>query len=101
MDVPLADWMLVESAMYLSAACLIGLRPLLSKSSRWFRTQISMFGFKALWRRTRSGNDHRDDMSSMIQILNANVDGGRSPGQDTESGRGHSVGSRDIHAFSV
>lgn len=100
-DVSLSGWTLVESTMYLSAACLIGLRPLLSKSSQWFKAQISMFDFKGPWRRSRSGNDHRHEMGSMRQDLSAGVDGRKGHGQDVESGRGHSLSSTNIHVPSV
>lgn len=92
-DVSLSIWTLVESGMYLSAACLIGLRPLLSVTSRWFKKQVTT------WRRTGSRTDYKKDQDSMSHSLKGDMGGGmrlQSFSRDIEHGPEDSTGSSDI-----
>lgn len=47
-DVALISWTVVETGMYLAAACLIGLRPVLSVSKTWISQHASRFSSKPL-----------------------------------------------------
>lgn len=78
--------------MYLSAACLIGLHPLLAVTSQWLKKRV------VTWRRTGGRTDYKKDRDSMSHSLKEDVRGGvrlQSFGRDMELGRDNSTGSSD------
>ena len=85
--------------MYLSAACLIGLRPLLSATSQWLKKRVVTVESRAPWRRTSSKISSKDDRDSMSHNLKEHV-GGRarleSFDQDVECGGNGSISRTDI-----
>ena len=103
-DVPLASWTLVESGMYTSAACLIGLRPVLHVSSKWLRVRMSTIESRlsALRRKPETAIKH-GSQESVVNIF----PGGTEPGirmqayyQDLEHGRELSKEDKNIRIWS-
>lgn len=108
-DASLMCWTIVESGMYASAACLIGLRPLLKLLPEWIRKHTTKNDSRntATRRSQRSGAialaDDQDSTSHFFRGRER-VGGGtmelRSNGQDLESGRAESISSREIRVES-
>jgi len=103
-DVPLTSWTLVESGMYTSAACLIGLRPVLHVSSKWLRVRMSTIESRlsALRRNPKTATKH-GSQESVAKIF----PGGTEPGirmqayhQDLEHGRELSKEDKNIRIWS-
>lgn len=94
-DVGLMSWTIVESGMYLCAACLIGLRPLVDKAPAWLKrcTTVRGAGSPAKSSRAYRGTGRSDSVSRMIparkqgQIQLSSFDqGGYFPGRDPHAG---------------
>ncbi|RAH75549.1 uncharacterized protein BO66DRAFT_387422 [Aspergillus aculeatinus CBS 121060] len=64
-DINLMTWTTVESGLYLSAACMIGLRPLLNQMAGWMtRSRLGVFTAKGT--KARSRRSDPDDGSQLI-----------------------------------
>ncbi|RAL10371.1 uncharacterized protein BO97DRAFT_471836 [Aspergillus homomorphus CBS 101889] len=67
-DINLMAWTTVESGLYLSAACMIGLRPLLNQMAGWvMKSRLGVFTTRGT--NTRSRRSDRDDGSQLISNM--------------------------------
>lgn len=106
-DATLVSWTLVESGMYLSAACIIGLRPVAASTSRWVKDGMSSIESRLLSSRRRteisSKSSNKGSQESFSGIL-PGLKGGEHKMQSFSRGVRHdrdvSFGSKDIRVHS-
>jgi hypothetical protein len=103
------SWTIVESGMYTVAACLVGLRPLLSRLPVWLKkytnTQEELQPYTPSNEYTPSnkGLKHNSDRDSLTAIL-AQTDKGRIQGQEFDRSRSRdylSASSGTLHDLEV
>ncbi|MCJ1377285.1 hypothetical protein MMC17_000377 [Xylographa soralifera] len=78
-DISLISWTIVESGMYLAAACLVGLRPLYSVLPYWFKTLMTHNKSRTTWnmnygRSTIPTGDDRDSITHMVKGADRKVE---------------------------
>ena len=84
-DVSLISWTIVESGMYLSAACLVGLRPLLSVLPSWLMKHVTHNASRKSGRHATITGEDRDSISRIIKSVDNRLEL-RSFNQDVEQG---------------
>ena len=99
-DAFLGCWTLVESGMYIIAACLIGLRPLLTLASQWVKKRSIRIGRRTPTPETVSTANHQNERDSMSRVLRGhNSDAMRTQPlwHNLDLGRSESSGGMRIH----
>ena len=99
----LASWTVVESGMYIIAACLVGLRPILSVSFQWIKKRVMNASVRNIWPRNRHSSGYKNEQDSMSCNLKQNAENVtklQESSQDLERGRSKSIKSNDLHMLS-